>query len=136
MVREDDLAERSTRLLPFAFRIDVRIVSPPVVEYAEHVGLVVVIGTDPPPRLVVKRGEFGHRRRAKLRIFTEERDDLERVEIANKALTAAPVVAVACGRNQVPPELHLLLYRMLQFPLDIVAPGDIGGVPAKANVFV
>ena len=97
---------------------------------------VVVILSKPPPRLVVKGRKLGQRSRPELWILREPRHDLKRVKITHEALAPAPVVAVPGRRDKVPPELHLDFERRLEFFLNVIASGYVGGIPTEACILV
>src|SRR5262249_12485472 len=102
-----NLSKEGSRLLPFSLRANVAVVAAPEAQHVEQVALRLVVLHERLPRGVVSRRQLLKRRRAKLRMFADESDDLQSVDVADHTQAPAPGVAVAVGRKQIPPGAHL-----------------------------
>src|SRR2546429_9479833 len=99
-------------------------------------GLIAIIIAQVAPGLKVVGGNIGKRRRPKLRMVSEKTCNLGCIEITDNALAAAPVIAVAIFRNQVPPETHLSCQRRPQLLQQVLAPGFFSSLPNVTRIFV
>src|SRR5437870_1517808 len=101
-------------LLPLALWSNVAVVSASEGKYVQQVvaGLIVVF--QPLPGRAVSAGQLRQRRRTKLRMPRQKRNNFHGVDIAHGPQAPSPWVSVAVGRQQVPPCPHLRLERRLE----------------------
>src|SRR5258707_5823056 len=73
--------------------------------------LVIVIVTQPTPRLIISARQLIQRCGTKFRMHCQEPYDFQSVCITNQTDTPAPGITVTIRLDQVPPQLYLLLQR-------------------------
>src|SRR5258707_14988696 len=81
--------------------------------------LVIVIVTQPTPRLIISARQLIQRCGTKFRMHCQEPYDFQSVCITNQTDTPSPGITVTIRLDQVPPQLYLLLRKDI---LDAVRP--------------
>src|SRR5580765_375983 len=136
LVGADYLSEECRSLLPFALFCYVAVVAPTKGEDGQQVCLIIEIALQPGPSGKISGGKVGEWCRPEFRVLPQEGRDLHGVHVTDRAEASSPGITVAVGRQQIPPEFHLLFKRWRESVGEVYTPGEFGGIVKGSRIFI
>src|SRR5205823_14954018 len=99
-----NLTDNTYCLLPLALARDVAIVAATECKHRKPMRLVIVIVTQPTPRLIISARQLIQRCGTKFRMHCQKPHDFQSTCIADKTDAASPGITVTIRLDQVPPQ--------------------------------